>query len=54
MSVRLAILLALALTNTVIANLHVTLYARYNRAADDNDFFDTSFRQAGVTLRSPF
>jgi hypothetical protein len=35
-------------------NLHVTLYARYNRAADDNDFPDTSFRQAGVTLRYPF
>lgn len=37
-----------------IEKLHVTLYARYNRAVDDNDFPDTSFRQAGVTLRYPF
>jgi hypothetical protein len=36
-----------------IENLHVTLYARYNRAADDNDFPDTAFSQAGVTLRYP-
>jgi len=37
-----------------LENLHVTLQARYNRAADDSDFPDTSFRQAGVTLRYPF
>ena len=36
-----------------VENLHVTLYARYNRAADDNDFPDTSSSQAGVTLRYP-
>lgn len=37
-----------------IENLHTTLDARYNCAADDNDFPDTSIRQAGVTLRYPF
>jgi len=37
-----------------IDRLHLTLYARYNRAADDNEFPDPSFLQAGVTLRYPF
>jgi hypothetical protein len=30
------------------------LGARYNRAADDSDFAETSFRQVGVTIRYPF
>jgi len=38
----------------VVDNLHVTRHARYNRSADDADIPDTSFVQAGVTLRYPF
>ena len=41
-----------------IENLHAAPDARYNYAADDtaddDDFPDTSFRQAGVTIRYPF
>jgi hypothetical protein len=37
-----------------IDKLHLALYARYNRAADDSEFPDPSFLQAGVTLRYPF
>jgi len=41
-------------TGAVVDNLHVTRHARYNRSADDADIPDTSFVQAGVTLRFPF
>ena len=40
-------------TGPVVEKLHGALHARYNRAADDADVHDTSFVQAGVTLRYP-
>ena len=41
-------------TGAIVENVHVTVYARYNRSADDADVPETSFVQAGVTLRHPF
>jgi hypothetical protein len=41
-------------TGPIVENVHVTLYARYNRSADDADVAEPSFVQAGVTLRYPF